>query len=68
MLGHKQATAMPDFERVTDSLREHVAKSPEAKAWAQGYAAGKTRARWEVVVVLAAFYFVVATIGRNFGA
>lgn len=55
---------MPDFERLTDSLREHAAKTPEKKAWAAGYTAGKTRARKEVVAVVAAIYFAIAIIGR----
>ena len=29
---------MPDFERLTDNLREHLADTPEKKGWAAGYA------------------------------
>jgi hypothetical protein len=59
---------MPDFERLTDSLREHVASNPEQAAWARGFVAGKRKARIEVLVVLAVIYFVIALIGRTFGA
>lgn len=55
---------MPDFERLTDSLREHVATTPEQKGWAAGYAAGKSRARIEVAAIIAALYFGIALIGR----
>lgn len=41
---------MPDFERtIDDSLRTHCAKTPEARAYAKGYAQGKTRARLQVL-------------------
>jgi hypothetical protein len=59
---------VPDFERAIDSLREHLAKSPEDKAWAKGYAAGKSQARREVFIVLAVIYFGIAALGRFFGA
>ena len=59
---------MPDFERVMDSLREHAAKTPEDRAWARGYAAGKTRARRETLVVVVFVYFAIAAVGRFFGA
>lgn len=55
---------MPDFERLTDSLREHVARTPKQKGWAAGYAAGKSRARREVAVIAAVLYFAIALIGR----
>lgn len=55
---------MPDFERLTDSLREHAAKTPEQKSWAAGYSAGKSRARLEVVVVIVAVYLTIALIGH----
>lgn len=53
---------MPDFERLTDSLREHAAKTPEQKSWVAGYIAGKSRARLEFAVVVAALYFTIALI------
>ena len=56
---------MPDFERVIDQLREHVAQTPEQQGWARGFRAGKKRARIEVAVILVAAYFIVAWIGRN---
>ena len=58
---------MPDFERLTDSLREHLADTPEKKGWAAGYAAGKSRARREVAVIAVALYFAIAMIGRMSG-
>lgn len=32
--------------------------------WARGYQAGKTRARYEVLAVVVALYFIVALIGK----
>lgn len=55
---------MPDFERITDSLREHMARTPEQKAWAAGYSAGKSRARTELAVIAATLYFAIALIGH----
>lgn len=45
---------MPDMERLTDKLMLNLAKTPEQKAYAKGYIAGKIRARKEVAI-LAAF-------------
>ena len=65
---------MPDFERLIDSLRAELATSPEERAYAEGYTAGKSRARFEVlavVVVLAVLvvlYFGIALYGRMAGA
>lgn len=42
---------MPDFERVTDSLRQYLAQTPEEKAFERGYQKGKTRARIEVLII-----------------
>lgn len=50
---------MPDFERAFRDLTIHMAKSPEEKAFLQGYYLGKDRARWEVVVVLCATALIV---------
>lgn len=55
---------MPDFERLTDSMRVALAPSAVSRAWARGYAAGKTRARLEVVGLVLAVYFGIALIGR----
>lgn len=43
---------MPDFEREVDSLRCHLAKTPEDLARAQGWVAGKRHARMEMAVVI----------------
>lgn len=58
---------MPDFERLTDSLRVFAAPDAVTREWARGYAAGKTRARIEVLVIVVALYFGVAIIGRLYG-
>ena len=55
---------MPDFERLTDSLREHLAADPEQRGWAKGFKAGKKQARIEVLVIVVALYFIVALIGK----
>ncbi len=59
---------MPDFERLTDSLRVFAAPDAVTREWARGYAAGKARARIEVLAVVLVLYFGVALIGRWFGA
>ena len=59
---------MPDFERLTDALRVLAAPDAATKAWARGYASGKTRARLEVLAVSVVLYFGLALIGRYFGA
>ena len=53
---------MPDFERIKDSLREFLAPDDVIRAWARGYKAGKTRARYEVLTVIVTLYFVIALI------
>jgi len=53
---------MPDFERLTDSLRAFTANDAATLDWARGYQAGKTRARYEVLAVVVALYFVVALV------
>ena len=58
---------MPDFERLTDSLRVFAAPDAVAREWARGYAAGKRRARFEVLAIVAALYLGVALIGRLYG-
>ncbi len=59
---------MPDFERLTDSLRVFAAPDAVTKEWARGYQAGKTRARHEVLAVLVVLYFIVAIIGKMVSA
>ena len=59
---------MPDFERLTDKLAVDVANSIDKKAWVKGYIAGKSRARLEVLAVVAALYFGIALYGRMAGA
>ena len=59
---------MPDFERLTDSLRVICAPDAVTREWARGYTAGKSRARWEVAAIVAALYFGIAMYGRFFGA
>lgn len=55
---------MPDFERLTDNLRIFAAPYAMTREWARGYQAGKTRARYEVLAVIVALYFIVALIGK----
>lgn len=55
---------MPDFERLTDNLRIFAAPDAGTREWARGYQAGKTRARYEVLAVVVALYFIVALIGK----
>ena len=59
---------MPDFERLTDSLRVFAAPDTVTREWAKGYAAGKSRARLEVLAIVVALYFVVVLVGKFFGA
>jgi hypothetical protein len=59
---------MPDFERLTDKLRADLATSPEERAYAKGYTAGKSRARFEVLAVIVVLYFSIALYGRLAGA
>lgn len=58
---------MPDFERLTDSLRIFSSNGVASREWARGYTAGKTRARIEVVAIVVALYFGIALIGKYFG-
>lgn len=55
---------MPDFERFADKLRIDFAATEARKQFAIGYAAGKTRARYEVLAVVVALYFIVVLIGK----
>ena len=45
---------MPDFERLTDDLGVWAAAGPLEREYRRGYVAGKSRARWEVLAVVAA--------------
>lgn len=43
---------MPDLERLTDNLREHLAKNDPLKhAFERGFTQGKTGARLEIAAV-----------------
>ncbi len=53
---------MPDFERLTDSLRAELATSTEERAYAKGYTAGKAIARLQVVVIAGVAAVTFATI------
>jgi hypothetical protein len=59
---------MPYFERLTDRLRGELATSPEERAYAKGYTAGKSRARFEVLAVVVVLYFGIALYGWMAGA
>lgn len=54
---------MPDFERMTDYLKIFDAPDAVTREWAKGYKAGKSRARFEVLMVVVAIYFLLALIG-----
>jgi len=41
----------PDFERLIDSLRVHIARDAIERTWARGYAAGKRRSRIEIALI-----------------
>ncbi len=52
-----------DTERINDRLLLSLASTPERKEYVNGYIAGKTRARIEVVVIcliLLLVYFFIA--------
>lgn len=50
---------MPDFERLIDKLRVDLARTPEERAFAEGFNAGKRRARKELACI-AAFLAIIA--------
>lgn len=52
---------MPDMERLTDSLRVHLANTPEEKAYARGFIAGKYFARKQAAWCVA-FGAVIAVV------
>lgn len=54
---------MPDFERVFDSLHEHIADTPEEKSYVKGYVAGKNKARMEVLWIIC-FSFVILVLAQ----
>lgn len=41
---------MPDFERLIDQLRVDMARTPEKRAYAEGFNAGKRQARKEIAI------------------
>lgn len=49
---------MPDFERVLDQLRVDLARTPEERAHAEGFNAGKSHARKEMAKLIAAIVIV----------
>lgn len=59
---------MPNFERITDSLKIHVARTPEKKAYAKGFVDGKSKARKEVMFLAFTAIFLKAAISFYFGA
>jgi hypothetical protein len=52
------------MERITDSLKLHLARDPEQRKWEEGFIAGKRRARIEVAAIVAVAYFAIALLGR----
>lgn len=44
---------MPDFERVIDQFRVDMARTPEQRAHAEGFNAGKRYARKEIAIMVA---------------
>jgi len=58
---------MPDMERLTDELRVDLAKTPEDKAWARGFNAGKYFARKQAAwcVVFGAVIAVLITVSAS---
>lgn len=44
---------MSDFERVIDKLRVDLARTPEERARAEGFNAGKGHARKEIAIMVA---------------
>ncbi len=49
-------------------MRIFAAPDAVTREWAKGYAAGKKRARMEVLSIVVALYFAVAMYGHYFGA
>ena len=63
MLGVKILEAqMPDFERITDDLSVELAETPEEKAYARGVIDGKSKARWEAAMLIAAAILIINII------
>ena len=56
---------MPSYERIIDDVKRFLANSDTEKAYVEGYIAGKSRARWEVLgivtglLILACILFAV---------
>lgn len=50
---------MPDLERVSDEIRLELANTPEDRARAEGFIAGKAFARKEMLLVAV---FIAATV------
>jgi len=59
---------MPDFERLTDKLAIDMAKTPEHRAWVEGWIAGKKLARRQVAIAIAFIVVLVAVVAAHMGA
>ena len=55
---------MLDFERITDDLRVITAKDRPAKMYRLGIIAGKSQARWQILIVICVIYFGIAAYGH----
>ena len=51
---------MPDFERVLDRMAVDFADTPESKARAEGFVAGKNFARKEIMITVVVLGVVIA--------
>ena len=58
---------MPDFERLTRSLEQHLAQTPEEAAFVRGKHVGQDEARKQVVKIVAAVALVTVLIGAYIG-
>ncbi len=58
---------MPDFERLTRSLEQHFAQTPEETAFVRGKHVGQDEARKQVVKIVAAVALVSVVIVAYFG-
>jgi|JTFP01.1.fsa_nt_gb hypothetical protein len=47
---------MPDMERLFRSLEDHIASTPEEKAYVRGKHDGMDKARWEIAKLVAGFF------------
>ena len=62
----KQEEEMPDFERITDKLREDMARTERHKhEYERGFTAGKSHARKQIAVVVAVLVCAVTLLGMH---